>query len=555
MNETSLWAQYRQEVANDPMLALALTAALAALALTPLAFAVLGRMEWFQARRGRVLQRPTFASIVVGMLLVMGIPAIFSAMVLKSRSYDKDRYEFDPNKRWSVLEQGRGLKDVQDADAAVKREMDRLATERKNLVENVKKLDEQMLALRAVAGTSVPVAQRVPGVLQALAGVRRSVGLDGPQQLMDFTAPPVDLRAAAAAAPASMMVPMAAGVAAASPTTPTVGAGLSLAEAEAEVASVPEPQRSIAAMLPLAGLPAGWTIAKSGNKHLETFNADNLYEKIDGRAESFIQYDVQGMAYASYHPTGDTDNDVQLYIFEMADPLKALGKYGSEKPEESTAVAIGDEGYTSAGSTLFHAGKYYTQIVSTSEDPKFAAFALDLAKRVAAKQKPAGAKASGSVASANPEGEGEGSKPAEAAVTPATYFGMLPKKGREGEAKYVAQDAFGYSFLSDVFMADYKEGETTWQGFLRPYKDEAEAKAVFQKYLDGAKKDGAEIKPVKTEGADEMVVSSNIGLVDVVFRKGNTLAGANGGTTAGPPEQFARGLAKSLPANVPPLSK
>ena len=542
------------------MLALALTAALAALAMTPIAFAVLGRMEWFQARRGRVLQRPTFASIIVGMILVMGIPAIFSAMVLKSRSFDKNRYEYDPNKRWSVLEQGRSLKDVQEADAAVKREMERLATERKNLVENVKKLDEQMLALRAVAGTSVPVAQRVPGVLQALAGVRRSVGLDGPQQLMDFTAPPVDLRMAQASVPASMMVPVAVNASPASVTPAAPGAGLSPAEAEAEVASVPEPQRSIAAMLPLAGIPAGWTVAKPGDKHLETFNAENLYEKIDGRAESFVQYGVKGMAYASYHPAGNTDNDVQLYIFEMADPLKALGKYGSEKPEESQAVAIGDEGYTAAGSTLFHAGKYYTQIVSTSEDPKFASFALELAKRVAAKQKPAGAgaqppaQATSSVASANAEGSGEGSKPAVAAVTPSTYFGMLPTKGREGEAKYVAQDAFGYSFLSDVFMADYKEGEVSWQGFLRPYKDEAEARSVFQKYLDGAKKDGAEVKAVTTEGADEMVISSNIGLVDVVFRKGNTVAGANGGTAGGPPEQFARGLAKSLPLQVPPLS-
>ncbi len=556
MNETSLWDQYRHEVANDPMLALALTAALAALAMTPIAFAVLGRMEWFQARRGRVLQRPTFASIIVGMLLVMGIPAIFSAMVLKSRSFDKNRYEYDPNKRWSVLEQGRSLKDVQDADAAVKQEMERLATERKNLVENVKKLDEQMLALRAVAGTSVPVAQRVPGVLQALAGVRRSVGLDGPQQLMDFTAPPVDLRTAEASVPASVMVPVAVNASPASVTPAAPGAGLSPAEAEAEVASVPEPQRPIAAMLPLAGIPAGWTVAKPGDKHLETFNAENLYEKIDGRAESFVQYGVKGMAYASYHPAGNTDNDVQLYIFEMADPLKALGKYGSEKPEESQAVAIGDEGYTAAGSTLFHAGKYYTQIVSTSEDEKFASFALELAKRVAAKQKPAGggaqspSQATGSVVSA----KAEESKPGAAAVTPSTYFGMLPTKGREGEAKYVAQDAFGYSFLSDVFMADYKEGEVSWQGFLRPYKDEAEAKAVYQKYLDGAKKDGADVKAVKAEGADEMVISSNIGLVDVVFRKGNTVAGANGGTAGGPPEQFARGLAKSLPSQVPPLS-
>ena len=72
--------------------------------------------------------------------------------------------------------------------------MERLALERKNLVDNVKKLDEAMLALRAVAGTSPAVAQTFPGVLQSLAGVRKSVGVDGPQQLLDYTAPPVDLR-------------------------------------------------------------------------------------------------------------------------------------------------------------------------------------------------------------------------------------------------------------------------------------------------------------------------------------------------------------------------
>ena len=48
-----------------------------------------------------------------------------------------------------------------------------------------------------------------------------------------------------------------------------------------------------------------------------------------------------------------------------------------------------------------------------------------------------------------------------------------------------------------------------------------------------------------------MVLSDNIGLVDVVFRKGNCVAGANGATTAAPAEAFARALAKSLPASVP----
>jgi hypothetical protein len=245
-----------------------------------------------------------------------------------------------------------------------------------------------MLALRAVAGTSAAVSQRIPNVLQSLAAVRKSVGVDGPQQLEDFTAPPVDLAAAAANAPA---LPATAAAVAAVPNPAVVSAapagnGLSPAEAAAEIATVPEPQKGIASMLPLTDVPAGWEVGKSGERHLETFNAENLYEKIDGRAESFIQYDVKGMAYTFYHPAGDPSNEIQLYIFEMADPLKALGKYGSEKPEDAKAVAVGSEGYSASGSTLFYAGKYYTQIVSTQDDPKFAAFALEIARKVAEKQ-------------------------------------------------------------------------------------------------------------------------------------------------------------------------
>ena len=116
MNSTGLWAQYRDELVSDPLLVLALSAALIALATTPLAFAILGRLEWFKARRGRILQRPEFASIVVGMLLVMGIPAIFAALVIKSRTFDRNRYEFDPNRTWSVLEQGRGFQNLKEAD-------------------------------------------------------------------------------------------------------------------------------------------------------------------------------------------------------------------------------------------------------------------------------------------------------------------------------------------------------------------------------------------------------------------------------------------------------
>jgi hypothetical protein len=531
-------AEIRDLFSSDPLTAIALGAALVAIATTPIAFAILGRLDWFKARRGRVMQRPEFSSIVCAMVLVMGIPAIFSALVLKSRYFDKNRYEFDPNKTWSVLDQGRSYRSLKDADEAVRREMEQLAETRKRLVDNVKKLDESMLTLRAAAGTSATVAQAMPNVLQRLAKVRESINLDGPQQLLDFTAPPVELAAAAPAAATAPPVTIASTVAAPAPIPALPAGALTKPQVDAEIATVPEPQRKVAGMLPLVDLPAGWVAGKLGERHLETFNAENLFEKIDGRAESFVQFDVKGMAYANYHPAADDTNEVQVYIFEMGNALMARGKYDSEKPGEVKESPIGSAGYSTAGSTLFRAGPYYTQIVSTTDDPKFAAFALEMAKRIAAQQTPQGAKEGGVSSSAS---------------TPDDLFAKLPPGPGRSMPKYVAQDVFGYSFLSDVFMAEYQEGGTNWQGFLRPYADAKAAIEVFDKYVDGAKTDGAEVKILEADGADRMVQSTNIGLVDVYFLKGNVVGGANGATDGKRAEKFAREFAKSLPAKVAPI--
>jgi len=530
-----------------PIQALALAAALIAIATTPIAFAVLGRLDWFQARRGRVLMKPSFISIIVGMMLVMGIPAIFAALVVKSESFDKDRYEFDPNKTWSVLEQGRGFKSVQEADRKVKEEMTRLAEVRKNLVNEVKKLDEAMLTMRAASSQSPATAQAIPAVLQRLAALRKSIALDGPQQLMDFTAPPAALPPRTV--PYALAMPMQGGTApvATAPAAPPA-AGMPKVEADAELATVPEPQRPLAAMLPLVDIPAGWEVSKYGTKHLETFNADNLFEKIDGRAESFTQNNVAGMAYTSYHPIGDDSNEVQVYIFEFEHSklFRAQSKYNSEKPEQSEAVKIGTEGYTSAGSLLFYADPYYTQIVSTTPDPKFAAFSLETAKRIAAKQ-------------GGNHSEGGQPGPDKASALQDAIYALFPTGQGRGAPTYVASDVFGYSFLADVFMADYKDGTVAWQGFLRPYASVDEAKAIFEKYVASAKSNGGDPKLIEAEGADQMFISASIGLVDAIFRKGNVIGGANGAADASnneaiaraKAEEFARKFVKGLPADLP----
>src|SRR5262245_46729880 len=111
---TGVFPQLLDFFGRDPLMAVALVAAIVALATTPIAFAVLGRMDYLQARRGRTYRRPEFFSVVCAMLLVMGIPAIFCALVIKSQYFDKNRYEFDPNQTLTVIDQGRAYRNSEE---------------------------------------------------------------------------------------------------------------------------------------------------------------------------------------------------------------------------------------------------------------------------------------------------------------------------------------------------------------------------------------------------------------------------------------------------------
>jgi hypothetical protein len=534
------WAGIWRE---EPYLAAALLAALVAMASTPIAFAILTRQSFFQARRGRTTQPPSFSSVVVGMMLVMGIPAIFGGMLVKSRYYDKYRYEYDPNQH--VLGSPEELK-----------ELKLLEGERAALVNSVKDLDQELLKIRAIGQQSQPVAAAVNPFLQKLAVVRKAVGLDAPLQLLPETGLPAELPGLPAFAVAS---PVGAGAPAAAPAA-APKPGVPPALVEAEIGAVPEAQKRLAAMLPLSDIAPGWEVGEMAGKHLETFTADNLFEKINGRAESFLQFGVKGMAYTNYHPAGDESSELQLYIFEMGSDLKALGKYGTEKPAEGiAAIEVGDEGYQSAGSTFFYRGPYYTQIVSSVEDPKLAAFALALAQRIDAIQS---GKAAPAPVAATPEPtapmpaaaeapKAEPAAPKPAPTGPAAIFALLPKDPNKDRPQFVVSDVFGYSFLTNVFLAEYKEGEVGFQGFLRPCASPEAAKALLEKYAESVKADGAEVKPLEGKEADSLLLSANIGLFDVVFVKNNVFGGVNGATEAGPAESFARKLAAGLSGDLP----
>ena len=262
------------------------------------------------------------------------------------------------------------------------------------------------------------------------------------------------------------------------------------------------------------------------------------------------------MAYAYYHPAGDDSNEVQVYIFEMGDSLKALGKYGTEKPDESKPIAVGAEGYTAAGSTLFYSGPYYTQIVSTKDDAKFSEFALALAQRIADAQKPGGP----AVAVAEGATEAQtrttartrhaGAAPAPAAGSPEAIFALLPAGPSRAGQTYVPNDVFGYSLPVRRLPGRLHRRRGELEGVPPVYATPEEAKAVFEKYLASASRTAPRSRKTKAEGADRIVVVSNIGLPTPSSSKGTPSPAPPARPTPSPPRRSPR-LREGTPRQGP----
>jgi len=111
------------------------------------------------------------------------------------------------------------------------------------------------------------------------------------------------------------------------------GTGKTNAEAVAEVPSPfpPEP-------------PTGWQAPQRASR----YTPDNLYIKINGRADIYLQFRVVSLVFGSYAHALDSKRTIDIYWYDMGQPENAQGIYRAEAPPDADKVDIGREGYQAA---------------------------------------------------------------------------------------------------------------------------------------------------------------------------------------------------------------
>jgi hypothetical protein len=198
----------------------------------------------------------------------------------------------------------------------------------------------------------------------------------------------------------------------------------------------------------------GWEL----NKGELIYTPDNLWDIINGAADAYLSYDFQKLYTAEY--VDNQDRRIRAYIFEHSNPTNSFGIYSQERSEDYEFNDTGAQGFKSGDAYYFISGPYYVQLTASGSDMS------DPLERLAQQMEKS--------LNQNNELPGE--------------LKMFPEKGKvKLSEKYIATSFLGYGFLHSAFVANYRNGDNTFQIFIVNPENAEETGNILNNYLDFVK--------------------------------------------------------------------
>ena len=113
------------------------------------------------------------------------------------------------------------------------------------------------------------------------------------------------------------------------------------------------------------------------------YTPDDLHVKINGRAEFYLRFDVEGLTFGTYVDEDDSSRTIDVYWYDMGTADNAAAVYRAESAAGARQVAVGTGGYQIGGAVFFWLGAGYVQVVPGRVDEADAAVCLKIAGQIA----------------------------------------------------------------------------------------------------------------------------------------------------------------------------
>ncbi|MBM4274646.1 MAG: hypothetical protein FJ134_09345 [Deltaproteobacteria bacterium] len=235
---------------------------------------------------------------------------------------------------------------------------------------------------------------------------------------------------------------------------------------------------------------------------VESFGPENLSDKINGKAELYLNAGFKEMSCRSF---GSGEAFVEVYLYDMGAASNAYAVFSGQRRPGSLGIPLTANAYATANGLFFTQGRFYVEIVadraSEGLQSSLTAFATALL--------------------ANLPSEG----PTKDAAA------LFPKEGLALDSlRLCAADTFGCEGLTNMFTGEYdlKSGKAT--AFIARRDTPEQAQADAKRYLDFLAANGYQkVQPPGLPGDIQAFVLDNS--FEMVFVQGPTLAGVHDGSS------------------------
>lgn len=258
----------------------------------------------------------------------------------------------------------------------------------------------------------------------------------------------------------------------------------------------------------------------------EHFTPDTLYEKINGKADLYLEAGFENLHTCRYKSTANSELWAELYLYDMGTAANAFAVYSQQRRTQAEPVSPPSIAYKTENALFFITGPYYAEFIASESDPEFIntifEFSAEIENTLACKD----------ISNQLKE------------VT------LLPRKNLQPQTiTLYVKNVFGFEKLTDTYTAAYEIEGQQINVFITNADSTENAQQLMNDYIEFLKIGGYEPVELQNNHPD-MKAFELFGIYEIVFTRGQYLAGIHESMDQYFAEQMAGELAKSLENEV-----
>ena len=231
----------------------------------------------------------------------------------------------------------------------------------------------------------------------------------------------------------------------------------------------------------------------------ETFDAHNLSDKINGKAELYLSAGFTGLVSQRFKNERSADLWMEAFVYNMANRQNAFSVFSTQRRKDATSLNLAQNAYRTSNALFLTHGPYYVEIIASKASENLLKPVEIMAETVIK------------------------NTPSETVTL--NESALFPEEGRvKNSIALIASNAFGFDGFDKIYIAEYEFDDHSLMAYLSHRKTPGEAEEMASAYAKFLLAYGGKniVVQVPVEGARVIEI---LDTYELFFTHGSYLAG------------------------------